>query len=320
MTNRESKHTHWAEFSEAGALWGIRFLFFCYRVGGKPLFKLFLAPVITYFFLFRSSNRRASVDYIRRIQQRLPAYHSRNTYVLSFQQFWNFALAVIDKLAVWMGNISRQDTTVCRGDIITRLCDRGQGAILLISHLGNFEICRALSADRKNFRLTVLMHTQHAENFNRLLQEQQQDRDIEIIQVTEITPATAMMLNERLERGEFIAISGDRVAINNPDSNIVVNFMGDTAYLPAGPFILAAILKAPLVSIFCLREQGRYHIYFDWLSERVECSRRLRQETIERLAQAYAGLIENYCYKAPLQWFNFYDFWARPGFGDGAND
>lgn len=318
--NSPSKSFHWAEISEAGSIWGMRFLILCYKIGGRCLFKFFLAPVIAYFFVFRTTNRRASLDFIRRIKKYLPDYRHRNIYILSLLHFWNFGLAIIDKLAVWMGQTPHRESTSYDGDIITRLCERRQGAILLVSHLGNFEICRELSSRRRHFRLTILMHTKHAKNINTLLEQQQQNQDIEVIQVTEISPATAMMLSERLERGEFIAISGDRVAIDNPGSNVPVSFLGDRACLPAGPFILAAILKAPLVSIFCLQKQNRYHIYFDWISEKVETSRQRRQQTIKQLAQSYADLMEHYCLGAPLQWFNFYDFWAAPVYGEQSND
>lgn len=310
---------HWADFSEAGTKWGVRFLFFCYKVGGKPLYKVFLAPVIGYFFVFRADNRQASIAYLKRIQKLVPKYKDKNLYLLSLYHFWQFALCIIDKVAVWMGRIPHESTTSYRGDIISELSERGEGAVLLLSHLGNSEICRVFSAKRKNFRLTVLMHTRHAENFNRLLEEQQ-GGNLEIVQVTEVTPATAMMLSERLQRGEFIAIAADRVAINNPESNLTLPFLGAMAPFPSGPFTLAAILKAPLVSVFCLREGNHHHIYFDWISRNVTATRAERQQTINRLAQHYVALLEQYCLKAPLQWFNFYDFWAMPNDGEQQHD
>lgn len=311
--------SHWADISEAGTKWGIRFLFFCYAVGGNPLYKVCLAPVIVYFYIFRSTNRRASLSYLQRMQKKLPVYQGRNLHLLSLYHFWQFALCIIDKVAVWMGRIPIATVTSHRSEIISDLCDRQQGAVLLLSHLGNSEICRVFSQRRDSFRLTVLMHTKHAQNFNRLL-EQHQDGRVEIIQVTEVTPATAMMLSERIQRGEFIAIAADRVAINNPGSNLQVPFLGEVAPFPAGPFTLAAILKAPLISVFCLREGDHHNIYFDWISHKVECSRRQRQQAINDLARSYASLLEHYCLKAPLQWFNFYDFWAQPKQGETQHD
>lgn len=314
MTNKvqEKAPRHWAQMSEAGALTGMRILLGCFKLGGRPLFKLVLLPVITYFFLFRHQSRRASMAYLARVKATgaLPA--NASLFWLSARHFWSFANALIDKLAVWMGQIPRSQVQIHNDELIAELHARKQGAVLVISHLGNFEICRCLSGRHKNLRLTVLMHTRHAEKFNRLMKEQASDSQLDIIQVTEITPATAMMLSERIERGEFIAIAGDRVAVNKPENALLVDFMGATAPLPVGPFTLAAILRAPLISLFCLREGHGFHIYFDRLSEALQVPRRNRQAHLQQLAQTYASQLEGHCRRQPLQWFNFFDFWQLP--------
>ncbi len=303
--------THWANIGEAGATTGMRFLLGCYKLGGAPLFKLFLFPVMVYFFVFRSQARQHSQAYLQRA---IPGFtpQAGGAYRLGFAHFWSFALALIDKLAVWMGRIKLADVAIHNDELIEDLLARKQGALFLISHLGNFEICRCLSARHTNLRLTVLMHTKHAQKFNRLLEEQVGESNIDIIQVTEITPATAMMLSERAERGEFIAIAGDRVAVTHPENCLLVNFLGDQAPLPVGPFMLASILRTPLIALFCLREQGRYQIYFEQLSASVQVSRMHRREQLTQLAQAYAERLEYFCRREPLQWFNFFDFWHLP--------
>ena len=307
----ELKSNHWAQVSEAGALTGMRFLFGCFKIGGRPLFKLVLLPVITYFFLFRRQQRKASIDYLNRIVRNggLPA--NSFIYWLSAQHFWSFANALIDKLAVWMGKIPRDQIDIHNDHLISEQLAKQQGAVLIISHLGNFEICRCLSARHKGMRLTVLMHTRHAQKFNRMMKEHASDSQLDIIQVTEITPATAMMLSERIERGEFIAIAGDRVAVNHPENALVVDFLGEQAPLPLGPFTLAAILRAPLISLFCLRENNRFQIYFEQLSAAVQVPRRERKVHLQKLAQAYASQLESHCLRQPLQWFNFFDFWQQ---------
>jgi predicted LPLAT superfamily acyltransferase len=303
------KSGHWAQVSEAGALTGMRFLLGCYKLGGRPLFKLVLLPVISYFFLFRGDARRASISYLRRVMRMgaLPANSS--LYWLSARHFWSFANALIDKLAVWMGQIPREQVQIHNDELIIQQMASKQGAILIMSHLGNFEICRCLSGRHRGMRLTVLMHTKHALKFNRLMKEHASDSQLDILQVTEITPATAMMLSERIENGEFIAIAGDRVAVNNPENSLVVDFFGDKALLPIGAFTLAAILRAPLISLFCLREDKGFHIYFEKLSDALQVPRRDRSTHLQRLAQTYATQLEGHCRRFPLQWFNFFDFW-----------
>lgn len=303
---------HWAQMSEAGALIGMRILLGCFKLGGRPLFKLVLLPVISYFFVFRRQARHASMAYLARVKAVGALPENASLFWLSARHFWSFANALMDKLAVWMGQISRSQVQIHNDELIAELHGRKQGAVMVISHLGNFEICRCLSGRHKNLRLTVLMHTRHAEKFNRLMKEQASDSQLDIIQVTEITPATAMMLSERIERGEFIAIAGDRVAVNKPENALLVDFMGATAPLPMGPFTLAAILRAPLISLFCLREGDGFHIYFDRLSDALQVPRRQRQTHLQQLAQTYAHQLEGHCRRQPLQWFNFFDFWQLP--------
>lgn len=303
----QHKSGHWAQVSEAGALNGMRFLLGCYKLGGRPLFKLVLLPVIGYFFLFRHDARRASISYLRRIIRSGALPKNTSRYGFSVRHFWSFANALMDKLAVWMGQAP--DVEIHNKDMITEHMASKQGAILIMSHLGNFEICRCLSSRYRTMRLTVLMHTKHALKFNQLMKEYASDSQLDILQVTEITPATAMMLSERIENGEFIAIAGDRVAVNHPENSLVVDFLGDKALLPMGPFTLAAILRAPLISLFCLREGKGFHIYFEKLSDALQVPRRDRTAHLNRLAQAYATQLEGHCRRLPLQWFNFFDFW-----------
>ena len=116
--------------------------------------------------------------------------------------------------------------------------------------------------------------------------------------------------NAPLKRGGFIAIAADRIAIDNSAASTYVDFLGASAAFPRGPFLIAAILKAPLISLQCIRLKGRYHIYFDSLSEAVKASRRERDELITQLTKDFAQLLQKYCLQAPLQWFNFFTFWS----------
>ena len=313
--NKKS-HLHWAQLSEAGGVMGIRLLLSIYRMGGPLLFRIALFPAISYFFLFRHQARRASYDYLRHVRAFAPQHANQWIAWQSFRQFWNFGLALIDKLAVWNGEIKLHHITRHQRDIIDQMVREKRGGILLVSHLGNFEICRCLSAAQGDIRLTVLLHTKHAEKFNRLLNEQDNEQGnqpaIEVLQVTEITPATAMLLSERIERGEFIAIAADRVAIEHPENSLMVDFMGQRAPLPKGPFVLAAILRAPILTVFSLWQADGYHIYFDQLSGPVHAPRKQRSPILSQLAQRYAHQLQDHCIDVPLQWFNFFHFWNLP--------
>lgn len=307
--------THWAQVAEAGAVSGMRFMFGCFKLGGRPLFRMMLVPVILYFFLFNHRARQASRDWLRRMREN-GAVRGGWMPWWGYRHFWQFGIALIDKLAVWKGKISIKDVVVENGEIIHQLLAERRGAVLVISHLGNFEICRCLSARHPQMRLTVMVHAKkNARKFNHFFREQIGHSHTDLLQVTEITPATAMLLSERVERGEFVVIAGDRVPVNSPDNSIYANFFGEPAPFPAGPFTLAAILRVPLVTVFCtraLQDRGRYHISFQWLSQGVHVTRRERAQQLQVLVDGYARQLEEQCRRYPLQWFNFFDFWHQP--------
>ncbi len=121
-----------------------------------------------------------------------------------------------------------------------------------------------------------------------------------------------MVLKERVERGEILVIVGDRTpaAENGRWANAL--FLGEAAPFPQGPMILAHLLECPVYLFFCLKRGRRYDLHLERFAERVELPPRSREEAIARYVAAYAARLEYYCREAPLQWFNFYDFWHEP--------
>ncbi len=301
---------HWAEIAETGTILGIRILVFAYRLGGPWLFKIFLFPVICFYFLIRSDSRQISREYLHRVQgkaKQLPPV----TLLLSFKHFWQFALTLIDKFAIWMGKIKLQQVVLHNLELVDQLVANKQGGIIAISHLGNFEICHALSQSHPGFKLTVLHHTKHAEKFNQVFNQYTDESTVQMLQVTDMDAALAMQLSEKVGRGEFIAIAADRVPINNPSATVACEFLGESANFPRGPYVLANALAVPMLLLICIKQQGTYHIYFETLSEGGKVARSEREAFIHKTAEKFAKRLEYYTCEAPLQWFNFYDFWRK---------
>jgi predicted LPLAT superfamily acyltransferase len=92
---------------------------------------------------------------------------------------------------------------------------------------------------------------------------------------------------------------------------VPVQFFGRTAQLPAGPWLLAATLKVPVILAFGLYRGGaRYELQFELFAERIDAPRDRRDTAIAAYVQRYAARLEHYARSAPYNWFNFYDFWA----------
>ena len=60
-------NSHWAKSAEAGSIFGMKMLILIYRLFGRWGFRLILAPVMVYFYLFRTEERRASKEYLEKV-------------------------------------------------------------------------------------------------------------------------------------------------------------------------------------------------------------------------------------------------------------
>jgi predicted LPLAT superfamily acyltransferase len=299
---------HWASVKEVGAAWGIRTLLVIYRLFGRTLLFLALYPVVVYFFLTNSSARAASRDYLRTLAAFAPEVSLRPGLRSIFRHFMSFAVSIYDRVAAWTGRVTLDDLTFTGRDALVALMDRGQGAVLLTAHLGSVEVCRAMSRQRANMRLNVLVHTQHAEKINRAMQAVNPNQNVELIEVTTIDPGVAIRLRQKIEAGEFVVVMGDRVPISSTRT-IDVDFLGRPAAFPQGPFILASLLKCPVLTLICLAEGRGFHVYIEQLADRVALRRGSREGDLYEYVRAYAQRLEVGCRRAPLQWFNFFPFW-----------
>lgn len=300
---------HWANMEERGVIWGMQLLLKVYLLFGRRVLQVFLYPVVSYYWLLNDKARTASIDYLRRVSALLPADTIRGGRYGSYLHFIAFANAIIDKLAAWSGAISLDDVEYHGRDAIVSHLELGQGVLILGSHLGNMEVCRVIAKLRKNVTVNVLVHTKHAEKFNALLNRYAESGRMNLIQVTEMNAATAMLLQDKIEAGELVVIAADRIPVTGQGRIAKARFLGATALFPQGPYILASLLKCPVYTLFCLKRQGKQAIYFDHFSDGLNLPRKLRDERTGRYAQDYADRLQHYCLLEPLQWFNFYDFW-----------
>ena len=216
---------------------------------------------------------------------------------------------------MWQHKITVPDLVVEDPDNLYADIDNhnARGQILICSHLGNIEVCRALVSHHQGFKLNVLVHNAHAEDFNRALKAAGAS-DLQLIQVTDLDAAKMLQLSQKLDAGEWLAIAADRTPVRG-NKTVPVNFLGHTAHLPQGPWLLAGLLRAPTNTVFVLKEQGRYHLCLKRFQTAPSWTAATRKQMIENMAQQYADVLAAHAARAPLQWFNFYDFWSNTPHG-----
>ncbi|GAB3387031.1 hypothetical protein GCM10027317_37960 [Massilia agri] len=303
--NTATDTRHWAAINEASFVAGMRLLFWVCRVFGRWPFRVFLYPVLLWYVATQGRARRVSQDYLRRVGQ--PA-----GLLGVLRHFASFAESILDKMLLWGGLFDTSGVRMFGAEPLLQRIRERKGAMLMCAHLGNLDLCRALSLRTPGLRLTVLVHTRHAEAFNAMLGKLDPRSQLNLMQVTEMTPAMAMQLSERIEQGEFIVIAGDRVPVSNNPRVALAPFLGQTAAFPVGPYVMASVLGCPLYTLFATRRQGGHELHFERLREEVRLPRRGREEALAELAADYARRLEHHVRRAPLEWFNFYDFWHLP--------
>ena len=299
---------HWAERNERGSKLSLNLTRLIVQYCPLWVIKLVTFFVVSYFFLTSQKARRNIRRYQQRLQQTFPQVHLPRYPV--FCQFLAFGEAITDRFAVWQKKIRYADLIDDDTDnVYQAIRSEGRGQILVCSHFGNIEICRALvdNPNHSNFKLNILVHNRHAQAFNESL-EKAGASSLPLIQVEDLDAAKMLELHERLERGEWIAIAADRVPVRG-DKTQKVDFLGAQASFPQGVWLMASLLKAPINAIFCLKKWGDYHLKLRHFSGPIEGRGKQRADNIEQAMQRYADLLAQECAENPLYWFNFYDFW-----------
>lgn len=274
---------------------------------GRRLLSPVLYGIVLYFFVFGGRARRSIGQYQQRLADWSGQSALRPTRRRVFSQFMAFADALLDKLDVWNGRLKIEDIDIIDPALLRNHLRAERGQMLVGAHLGNLEVCRALAELGEKVTMNVLVHTKHAEQFNRLLGEAGASH-LRLIQVSELNPAVMLQLNQRLENGEWLAIAGDRVPLQG-GRQVRVDFLGQPAAFPQGPWLLAGLLKCPVNLLFCLKREGRYRVILEPFAEAVVWRRSDREQVIAHWAGRYAERLGHYCLEAPQQWFNFYPFW-----------
>ena len=304
---------HWSRLAERGSVLGLRIVFACYRFFGERAARWLLYPIVGYFFVTGRKARATSLDYLQQVHRRLglPVPGWRD----SFRHMLCFAESGLDKLGAWLGKLDSGRVEFPGRSELLDMMASGRGALLIGSHLGNLEMIRALAVTERRAAVNAVVYTEHAQRFNEMLRQANADFGVNLIQVSSFGPDTAIMLNEKIGRGELVVIVGDRTPPLKSGSGRVslAEFLGRPAPFAQGPFILASLLDCPVYLCFCLREKRDdghgYRIYLERFAERIELPRRERLERLQFYLQEYARRLEHYCLMAPDQWFNFYDFW-----------
>jgi predicted LPLAT superfamily acyltransferase len=304
----------WRSIPEAGTVLGIRMLVLLARTLGRRIAGWFLYVVALYYAVFRGTARRSSRDYLRRVGVRA-------TFGNVVRHVHTFAQVSLDRLFFLTGRWDRFHLEQRNHDLLVQAAKTGRGVLLLGAHLGSFEVMRC-RAKEFGIPINVVVDFSNAERLNSVLRTLSPDNDTRLISLA-ADPLTAMLaIRAAIDRGELVAILGDRqpgVKSSAKDDRaaqtrtVVSQFLGADAAFPAGPWLLAHSLRCPVYFVAGVyTHPNHYALHFELLADEVRLDRRERAAALARYAQSYATMLETYTRSAPLNWFNFFDFWSSP--------
>ena len=272
---------------------------------GRGTGRALLYPICTYFLLFSSRARRASREYLHRVLAHPPGWRDL------FAHYHCFARTILDRVLLLSGQYDQIDCDVDGIEELRGALAKGRGCLLYGAHFGSFEVLRALGSAQSPVAVKVLMHEDNAEKLNGVLAALNRELPQQIIPLGR--PETMLKVAEALTRNEIVGLLADRVVAG--DKLLHCRFLDAVASFPEGPFVLAFVLKAPVLLFSAVYCGGRrYRVSFEPFVDQEAASSADRREAVQSQVQRYADWLARNCRAAPYNWFNFYDFWthARP--------
>lgn len=290
----------WKEQQERGSRAMIRVMVWIASSLGRPAARALLYPICVYYLCCSVRARRA----VRRFYAK--ATGGAAGWADLFGHYYAFASTILDRVYFLRGQFGTFDIRVQGLDALDRMLAQQRGCLLLGSHLGSFEVVRAIGLSRKDVEIRVLMDEQNAPLIRASIQELNPAVARTVIQIGQAD--SMLQVKECVERGGVVGIMGDRVM--SDDHAVSCMFFGHHARFPTGTMRLAHVVRAPIVLFFGLyRGHNRYDVYLESFSEQVQLSPEARDQDLARWTQQYASRLEAFTRQAPDNWFNFYDFW-----------
>jgi predicted LPLAT superfamily acyltransferase len=266
---------------------------------GRGLTRCLLPLLCLYYYATAPGARRASREFLARALGREPGVRD------GLRHYHAFASTLHDRLLFAAGRQEGLDIAVSGTQETAALLARGRGCLLVGSHLGSFEVLRALGRI-DNRPVNVVMHEENARKaravFSRLAPDLQQRV------IASGRPDTMLRVHECLGRGEIVGFLADRPL--GGERTAACSFLGAPARFPLGPWLIAAALGIPVALFFGLYRGGaRYEVSFEVFSEGERVTRDAREAAAARSLERYVARLEHHARRAPYNWFNFYDFW-----------
>jgi len=278
-----------------------RFLVGLADIFGPWIFVLISRLIACGYFLF--SNRVAESRRFYKIMypERNQLYHLFCT----FKQYQNFTTVYFDRL---LARDRDEISYTSEGGRNLQRAIAGEGGVLLMSHLGNWELAaHLLQARYDDLRLLLYMGIKEKEEIEAIQKKSLRESGIRIIGVNKNggSPFDVVEGLQFIKAGGLVSLSGD-IVWQKKQRTVPVKFLNHYAQLPEAPFVFALVSGAPLYVFFTFGGQkNNYHFTLSKPIYIKSPMRAGRRTAIKEAAQQYADLLEETLRQHPFEWYHF---------------
>ncbi|MBN2403243.1 MAG: lysophospholipid acyltransferase family protein [Spirochaetes bacterium] len=225
----------------------------------------------------------------------------------AWKQFHSFTNVFIDRFI--LHDLDDITYTSEGWEHIENAAEKKTGGIVVMSHMGNWEVAAHLLR-RKKINMLLYMGIKQKEQIERAQKESLAKSGLRIIAVMreESSPFDILEGINYLKDGGLVSLTGDRTWRGDQRA-IEVSFLGYNALLPESPYVLAMLSGAPLFFFFAFRTgYKQYHFKISPPMYIRAVSRIERKAIFKKTARYYAGILEENLRKYPYEWFHFERF------------
>ncbi|MBR7839001.1 phosphatidylinositol mannoside acyltransferase [Actinospica durhamensis] len=272
------------------------------RLPEKPAYKLFEKAAD------RSWRKRGKS--VRRLESNLarvlgPDASEARIREVSKQGMRNYMRYYCDtfRLETWSRQRIESTMTVLNEDKLRELLAEGNGVVLALPHMGNWDHAGAWAARVAADGFTTVAERLKPEKLFERFLRYRESIGMEVLPLTGGTGTFAGLMR-RLRSGGLVCLVAER---DLTDSGVPVRFFGETTKLPAGPAALAVATGAALCPV-TLWYDGPHHYAKVWPRIPVPAEGR-KPEKIAVMCQAVADVFAQGIAEHPADWHMLQRLW-----------
>ncbi|MEQ8215047.1 MAG: lysophospholipid acyltransferase family protein [Smithellaceae bacterium] len=258
-----------------------------------------------YFFLFPARVAQSLKFYGALFSQRSFAYH---LYCV-WKQYHNFTGVYIHRFFPWA---EQEAKFIQEGwEHLDEAVRNKTGAIVLMSHMGNWELA-AQKLNSRGLPIMLFLGAKHREQIESRQKEKLARNGIKIVATgeEEKSPFALLPAINFLRAGGIVSLTGDRLW--GEQTYVTVDFLGYEARLPDTPHLFALMTGAPLLTFFVYSDAARiYHIRVSPGRKVSAATRAERKKAVLESVQIYADDLARFAREHPFEWHHFEPFLGK---------